>query len=137
MSRLRLLVIDDNNTDIELLRFALDRQREKYELEVLQDGQEALQFIHRHSAAVRPNPCIILVDLHLPMHSGIDIVKAVRREPALAHVRVIVQSVLASPREEAEIRGLGAMYRVKPTKLEDFLQLGAEVIALCKELIAA
>jgi hypothetical protein len=39
----------------------------------------------------------------------------------------------ASPAEQREIAELGAVYREKPTSLEEHIQLAAEIIALCKE----
>jgi CheY-like chemotaxis protein len=89
MSRPKILAIDDSSTDIELLRFALDRQGEEYELEVLRDGAEALEFIREHRTGTRePEPCVIVLDIHLPMHDGMEVLKAVRLEPALTHIQM-------------------------------------------------
>jgi len=58
MSRPKLLAIEDNPFDIELLRIALDNQGEEYELEVLQSGEEALQFIRENRTGTRAKePC--------------------------------------------------------------------------------
>ena len=134
MSRPRILVIEDNPADIELLRFALDRQGEEYDLEVLEDGEKALEFIKEHRAGLRsPDPCVILLDIHLPKYDGMQILGALKEQPQLTHINVIVISSVASPEHEKEIRALGAVYRVKPLNLRQFMALGADIFAICKE----
>jgi CheY-like chemotaxis protein len=138
MSRPKILVIDDSSTDIELLRFALDRQREECELEVLHDGAEALQFIREHRTGTRePEPCVIVLDIHLPMHDGMEVLKAVRLEPALTHIQVVVLSSFLSTEKRAEVEQCGAVYRIKPSTLAELLDLATEILALCKQAVAA
>jgi CheY-like chemotaxis protein len=129
----RILVIEDNSSDIVVLRYALDQHGEDYELEVLRDGAEALKFVHEHRTGVRePEPCVILLDLYLPVHDGIAVLQAIRGAPALEHINVVVLTSLASPRQELEIASLGAVYKKKPSHLDDVMRLAAEVIEICK-----
>ena len=139
MSRPRILVIEDNPADIELLRFALDRQGKPYDLDVLKDGEEALRFIEKHRAAgnASPDPCVILLDIHLPRHDGLTILTALKREPVLTHIQVFVLSSAASPEVKAEIRSQGALYRSKPMNLHQFMELGAEIFSVCREPVLA
>lgn len=138
MSRPKILAIDDSSADIELLRLALDRQREDYELEVLQNGAEALHFISEHRAEMRsPDPCVIVLDIHLPMHDGMEVLKAVRREPALMHIQVVVLSSFLNTEKKAEVERIGGLYRTKPATLPGLLDLAAEILAICKQALAA
>ena len=133
MQPARILVIEDNVGDIGLLRYALDQQQENYELEILKDGANALQFVHEHRTGVRePNPCVIVLDLHLPLYDGMAILRAIREAPALEHIHVIVLSSIASPTQRVEIENLGALYRSKPSELQALVELAAEIIAICK-----
>ena len=133
MQPARILVIDDNALDIVLLRHALDQQGEDYELEILSDGEQALQFVHEHRTRVRePEPCVILLDLYLPAYDGIAVLRAIREAPALEHIHVVVLTAHASPRQEIEIASMGALYRNKSTSLKDVIELAAEIIAICK-----
>jgi CheY-like chemotaxis protein len=127
------LVIEDNEADIQLLRLALDQQEEDYELEILSDGEAALRFVHENRTGVRePEPCVILLDLHLPRYDGMAILSAIREAPPLEHIQILVLSGLANPHQSAEITSLGAFYRQKPSTLDELSELAAEIFAICK-----
>jgi CheY-like chemotaxis protein len=129
----RILVIEDNAFDIVLLRHALDKQGEDYELEVLSDGEAALRFVHEHRTRHRaPEPCVILLDLYLPVYDGMAVLRAIREAPPLEHIHVMVWTTLASPGQQIEIASMGALYRNKSTSLKDVIELAAEIIAICK-----
>ena len=136
MSLPKILAIEDSQDDIRLLRIALDNQGEEYDLEVLQDGEKALRFIHEHRTGIRaPEPCIILLDISLPKHDGMEVLRSLSREPALTHIQVLVLSSIAIPEKVAEIEKFGAIYRTKPMTLSEFFDLGAEIFEICKGAI--
>ena len=130
----RIIVIEDNPADVRLLRYALDETAEKYELEVLSDGEEALRFVRQCASSNGPDPCLIVIDLHLPKYDGAAILSAIRQEPAVAHVRVAVLTTIASPEEELAIRALGVdLYRNKPHELDELKELAQEILRICGE----
>jgi CheY-like chemotaxis protein len=134
----KILVIEDNPADVFLLRFALNHHKQEYELELLRDGQEALRFVHRQrTAAAEPEPCVIVLDLNLPGHDGRSVLQAIRDEPLLAHVRVVALSGSVSPKDEMEIQRLGVrLYKAKPMRLDGWIALAGEILAICHERIA-
>ena len=128
----RILVIEDNPADTRLLRCALDECGDPYTLEVLADGEVALQFIRKHCHP-DPEPCLIVLDLHLPKYDGAVILRAIKSDPELAHVAVAVVTNTASPSEEAEVRALGVrLYRRKPIDWADMVSLARELVEICK-----
>lgn len=131
----RIVLIEDNPGDVYLLRQALAHQGEPYSLEVLADGEQALRFLTAHCRQESESePCVIVLDLHLPKHDGLTILRALRKEPSLAQVRVAVLTSIASPHEAAEIRTLGVdLFREKPDDFEGFLSLAAALLALCHQ----
>lgn len=135
MTAARILIVEDNPSDIYVLRRALERQEEPVEIEVLSDGEAALNFIrNQRGASAELKPCVIVLDLHLPKHDGLEVLKAIRQEPVLTHIKIVVMTNAASPREAAELEDMGAHYRLKPSRLAEFDELAAELIALCKGL---
>lgn len=128
-------MMEDNPGDVHILRLALDQQGEDYSLESIRDGEEAIRFVHeQRTSPAAPEPCVIILDLHLPRHDGVSVLRAIKKEPALAHVHVVALSNLPSPSDEAEVLRLGArVCRAKPTELDGWLALAGEILAICRE----
>jgi CheY-like chemotaxis protein len=135
----KIVMVEDNSADVFLLRHALDHHAEEYVLDVLRDGEEAIEFVNQHSAAgPQDEPCVIVLDLHLPKHDGTVVLKVIRQEPSLALVHVVALTTLASPRDEQEVRDLGVrLYRAKPTLVEEWINLAGEILAICREQVRA
>jgi chemotaxis family two-component system response regulator Rcp1 len=131
----KIVVIEDNSADVFLLRHALDQHNEAYILDVLRDGEEAIDFVnHRRVAGTDAEPCVIVLDLHLPKHDGTAVLKQIKQAPALALVHVIALTTLASPKDEQEVRDLGVrLYRAKPTLVDEWILLAGEILAICRE----
>ena len=128
-----LVLIEDNPADIGLLRYALDEQKEPYTLEVLPDGESALRYVRELYASNGPEPCLIVLDLHLPQYDGSTILRAIRSEPTLSHVAVAIVTSSLSPLEKAEVLALGVkLYRKKPMGYEETVELARELIEICK-----
>jgi CheY-like chemotaxis protein len=134
---IKVLVIEDNSADVALLRYGLDQTGEKYELTVLKDGEEALRFITLERVKPSDHPCVIVLDLQIPRHSGLEVLNALRQVPALENVGVIVYSSFAPPAQAEEIRTLGAHYRNKPVKLDEYQELAKLILEICREHLEA
>ncbi len=127
----RILLIEDSPADTALLRHALDEHDEPYFLEVLSDGESALRYIREHCGA-GPEPCLIVLDLHLPRYDGTTVLRAIKSTPELSHVTVAVVTSSASPVEQAEVMRLGAsLYRMKPMDWAGTVELARELIDIC------
>ena len=130
----RVLVIEDNNSDVFLLERALNTQDLRFELIHLVDGGEALAFIRREGAyADAPVPDLILVDLNLSRYSGEELLHEIRDAKHLAGVPVCAWSSSQSKRDRARLMDLGvARFVTKPSGLDQFMQIGK----LIKDLLA-
>jgi CheY-like chemotaxis protein len=131
----KIVVVEDNSADVFLLRHALDQHEKSYLLEVLRDGEEAIDFVNRQrSEGHQAEPCVIVLDLHLPKHDGTAVLRVIRQEPALALVHVVALTTLASPKDEQEVRDLGVrLYKAKPTLVEEWIKLAGEILEICRE----
>jgi CheY-like chemotaxis protein len=131
----KIVVVEDNSADVFLLRHALDQHEEEYLLDVLRDGEEAIEFVNQHrSAGPHAEPCVIVLDLHLPKHDGTAVLRVIREAPALASVHVVALTTLASPKDEQEVRDLGVrLYKAKPSLVEEWIYLAGEILAICHE----
>ncbi|MGA2116736.1 MAG: response regulator [Bryobacteraceae bacterium] len=122
----RILVIEDNGSDVFLLERALNKQDFRFELIHLLDGGQALAFIRRQGAyADAAIPNLILLDLNLSKYTGEDILREIRGAGHLTGVPVCVWSSSRSRRDEARLKGLGvSRFITKPSGLDRFMEIG-------------
>jgi DNA-binding response OmpR family regulator len=122
----RILVIEDNGSDVFLLERALNQQDRRFELIHLLDGGEALAFIRRQGAyADAAIPNLILLDLNLSKYTGEDILREIQSAGHLRGVPVCVWSSSQSRRDEARLKNLGvSQFITKPTGLNQFMEIG-------------
>jgi DNA-binding response OmpR family regulator len=131
----RILVIEDNASDVFLLERALAKQDFRFELVHLPNGGDALAFIHKGGAyADAAVPNLILVDLNLSKYSGEDILREIRGASHLSGVPVCVWSSSRSRRDEALLKDLGvSQFITKPSGLDQFMEIGK----IIKDLLAS
>jgi chemotaxis family two-component system response regulator Rcp1 len=131
----RILVIEDNDSDVFLLNRALKKQDLEFELVHLESGCEAVAFIRRQGAyADTPIPDLILVDLNLSKYTGEDILREIRSSIHLGGIPVCVWSSSRSRRDEALLKDLGvSQFITKPSGLNEFMEIGKTI----KDLLAA
>ena len=122
----RILVIEDNRSDVFLLERALKRQDLRFELLHLLDGGEALAFIRRLGVyATAATPDLILMDLNLSKYTGEEILREIRAAEHLAGVPVCAWSSSQARRDQALLASLGvARFITKPSSLNQFMDIG-------------
>jgi two-component system response regulator len=133
MSAAKIILVDDNIADVKLLRLSLDGQDGAYELQVLPTGEDALRFVQSHKRSSRgAEPCVIILDLHMPRYDGLEILAEIKRSSELAEVSVVVLSGAASPSQKQQIAELGATYIQKPSELSEYMALGCKIMEICE-----
>lgn len=120
-----ILLVDDNPMDLDLTVKAMKEQGITNPILICRDGEEALEFIERHSAPDDPDlPLIVLLDLRLPKVDGIEVLRQARQHPIWKRIPFIV---LTTSRENADINrayDLGVnSYIVKPVDFPQFSEL--------------
>lgn len=78
-----VLIVDDDESDIALIRDAFDSHPVPARLHVAGDGVAALEYL-RENGPGRPRPDMILLDLNMPRMDGREMLAAVKQDPALA-----------------------------------------------------
>jgi DNA-binding response OmpR family regulator len=103
----RILVVDDEPHIGLLLRLQLESRG--YELQLAKSLFEA-----RGALKGEPAPDAILLDIHLPDGSGVDLLRELRERPATAKIPVLILTAEGEERVLAEARRLGAHTITKP-----------------------
>lgn len=120
---LRILLVEDNPSDLKLALHALEAHKLDNPVDVARDGEEALEhlFASREPGAESELPQLILLDLKLPKMGGLEVLERIKSEPDIRQIPVVV---LTSSREEPDIEHayrLGAnSYIVKPVDFNQF-----------------
>jgi len=124
--KIRILLIEDNLGDVDLIRFALQRAKLDCELTVINDGGEALALVRRVNALPNPVvPDLILLDLNLPKADGREILTEMRSTSTFADVPVVILTSSSWLREREQLESLRiARHITKPPDLDAFLRLG-------------
>ncbi len=133
--RFRIVLVEDAEPDVFLVREALERDGLEFELEVLDDGEKAVDFIDRidQDPDIR-RPNLLLLDLNLPKKSGGQGLERVRQSPVCAHVPVVILTSSDSPMDKARAAQYKATeYFKKPSKWDEFMRLGPLVRDLLVE----
>ena len=125
---IRILLAEDNKPDVLLVEEALHEHGVKFELSVVNDGEQALELIDDMGLEPSVCPDIILLDLNLPKRSGTEILERMRQNARCADVPVVILTSSDSPKDRSETSSLGATcYFQKPVDLDGFMELGALV----------
>ena len=118
-----ILVIEDNPGDVRLMKEALRDTALNVTLEVVDDGEKALAFLHHQGdfSTVR-RPSLIFLDLNLPKGTSKEVLRHIKSDPDL---RIIPVAVLTSSDAEHDIREVYDLYANcylrKPVDLDSFM----------------
>ena len=119
-ARGRILLVDDNPNDLELALIAFEKAGRSPEVILARSGQEAMRVLAQAEGEALPD--VVLLDLNMPQMDGLAVLEAIREQPKLAGLPVVM---LSTSREERDIRACYARgasaYVVKPVEFEQFL----------------
>ncbi len=134
----RIVLVEDNPSDVYLLRQALEEHNVQYALEVIRDGEQALKYLGRLDAEELTPPDLLILDLNLPRHDGIEVLASCRGTRSLEVVPILVLTSSDSPKERDRAEQLGVSdYVRKPIMLEEFMAVGGRIKALLSGMSTA
>jgi CheY-like chemotaxis protein len=127
----RILLAEDDPHDVELTLAALEEHKVVNQVEVVTDGQEALDYLFREGIyADRPmgGLAAVLLDIKMPKVDGIEVLRRIKADPILRRVPVVM---LTSSREQSDLirsydLGVNA-YVVKPLDFHAFVDAVKDV----------
>ena len=114
LSGTRILVVDDNETNRKLLHYQLASWGIRHEC--VAGGVEALDFLRRQAAA-KERWDIAILDMQMPGMDGVMLAQAIKADPAISSIRLVMMTSLGIPQDMAAIRAAGiAAHLTKPVK---------------------
>jgi CheY-like chemotaxis protein len=126
MSGLQVLLVDDDLVDVMNVRRELRKAAVHVELYVAHDGLEGLALLRTAPARRR----VLLLDLNMPRMNGLEMLRELRRDPALERTPVIVLTTSNEDRDRLAAHGLDVDgYLLKPITAHAFAMLLARIRA--------
>jgi CheY-like chemotaxis protein len=127
MKNNKILLVDDEPINLEILEEILE---DDYQLLFADNGQVAMEVLSQES------PDLILLDVMMPKMDGWEVLKEVKKDPALDSIPVIMQTALSSNEDFQKGLSLGAYYYInKPIKLEVLIPLIQAALRDAQQLI--
>ena len=132
MKPARILLVEDNRMDVELILDAFREARLGNKVHVARNGQEALDYLFGHDEyadrEAYPLPDLMLLDLKMPGIDGHEVLRQVKETPGLKRLPVVI---LTSSKEEGDLalsydNGANS-YLVKPVSFAGFLEMVHQV----------
>jgi len=121
-----ILIVEDNPNDAELMLRTLRKNHVANEIVVVEDGEEALDFLFRmgendEKTGYLP-PKVIFLDLNLPKVDGLEVLRCLKSDSKTKKIPVVI---ISSSKENPDIEtayDIGAnSYVVKPVDIEEFV----------------
>ncbi len=122
-----ILLVDDNPDDVEITLMAFRKSNIANEVVVVNDGQEALDYLHGTGAWEGRNclamPNIVLLDLNLPKVAGLQVLRRIRADAKTKLLPVVVLTTSTEDSDLVSSYDLGAnSYVRKPVEFEQFVE---------------
>tara|TARA_B110001469_G_C9646283_1_gene326823 strand:- start:4566 stop:4964 length:399 start_codon:yes stop_codon:yes gene_type:complete len=100
MKELHILLVEDNEGDVILTLEAFEESEIKSKISVAKNGKDALDFLFkRESFKDVEKPDLVLLDLNIPIFSGMEVLKEVRQHPILKKMPIIILTTSSNPIE--------------------------------------
>lgn len=118
----KILIADDEPNIVISVEFLM--KREGYEVLIAADGEAAL------AAIGEAHPDLVLLDVMMPKKNGFEVCEAVRADPALGDVRIIMLTARGRDSEIAKGLAIGAdAYMTKPFATRELIDKVREILA--------
>lgn len=127
-----ILLAEGNADDVLLIRRAFEKARIPNPVVVVQNGQEAIEYLgrsgHYKDASLSPWPCLMLLASKLPLMDATEVLSWWKKQKHSAELPIIVITSSSSPSKIEELMSLGAAdYRFKPRDFDGLLDLAQEL----------
>jgi CheY-like chemotaxis protein len=122
---IEILLVEDNPGDVRLTRESLYDAKIHNNMIVASDGLEAMACLRREGEYADTNrPDLILLDLNLPRMNGFEVLNAIKEDPTLKRIPVVVLTTSQAEQDIIQSYNLYAnAYVTKPVDLEQFVRV--------------
>ena len=122
---IEILLVEDSPGDVRLTREALNYNKMHNNLNVVEDGVEAMAFLHREGDyGSVPRPDLILLDLNLPKKDGREVLTEIKADGELKRIPVVILTTSQADEDILKAYNNHAnCYVNKPVQLDEFIEV--------------
>ncbi len=122
LNKVKILMVEDDPADVELTSEVLDMAKVVVDLDVVEDGVEAMAYLKKEGKyADAPRPDMILLDLNMPRKDGRETLEEIKKDPELTSIPVVVLTTSGAHEDIVKSYTSGAScYVSKPVGLDEF-----------------
>jgi CheY-like chemotaxis protein len=127
-----ILLVEDDQNDVFFAQYAFKEAGIANPVQAVGDGQQAIDYLLGQGPYADrerfPFPCLVLLDLKLPIKMGLDVLRWVRSQPQLKNLLVLVLTSSANVHDVDEAYRLGARaFLVKPVSTDERIKLARAI----------
>jgi CheY-like chemotaxis protein len=128
----KILYIDDDQDDFNLLHEAFSSIAPAYEIIGAKDGMDGLELLEQFHGK-EELPCLVILDLNMPRMDGKETFIALKKHPLLQSIPVVIFSTSNNQMDKIFFENKHVEYMVKPIKLNDLQETAKKMLSLCSE----
>lgn len=124
-----ILLAEDDEDDQELIQMAFSKITADHDIKIVGNGAEALRVLSGGANL----PCLIILDLNMPLLNGMQTLKALREDPKFRKVPIVILTTSDSDDIKATSYSQGAIdYFVKPASMKEFVMTAEKILSYCR-----
>ena len=129
MEKIRLLLVEDDVDDVQLLQEAMRDNKIDVEIDVIMEGDKVMPYLN----SINNLPDIIVMDFNLPKIHGKEVLVSIRSTPAFSAIPLVVLTTSASPHDIQFATENGAnKFITKPSTIHGFNSAVQAIIAIVR-----
>jgi CheY-like chemotaxis protein len=132
MKNRTILWADDDEEDLALFREALKTATHAFTIITLGNGRQVLEQVARMQAA-DDLPCLIILDINMPVLGGRETLAALKKEEAYQHLPVVVFTTSRSELDRLFCEHYGVEMITKPPSFEELTRTVERMLQFCGE----
>lgn len=125
-----ILAIDDDPEDLFILKDALESVDAQCNLQTAGNGALGLNRL-QEMKEVGTLPCLIVLDINMPVMDGRETFYAIKRDADLKHIPIVVFSTSSSELDKIFFSGKATGYITKPSHFDQLLEVARQFLSYC------
>lgn len=121
----QVVLIEDNQSDIDIMIEAFNQTDTRKNIDVVMNGDEAINYFNSLKTNLDSGmPDLVLLDVNLPSHNGLEILRLIKGDEVLKHIPVVMLTTSSSEKDIEKCYSNHAnSFFSKPSSLHKFIEL--------------